>query len=160
MGVDLKILDKKFYNAESNGMLLNPLPIYATEGGAGMDLLVTKDYKIYPGERVRISTGIAIWINDPNVAGIILPRFGLGTRGLVLANTIGLIDSDYQGELKINAWNSNEVSYLSIESIERPIIGGTIKLKEGDKIAQVIFVPVLRPNLNVVEDFSISTERE
>lgn len=153
MDVQLKILNKEFYSKERNGVLLNPLPSYATLGSAALDLVCTKDYEIKPQQRVLIPTGLAIWIgsgisdNLLGVAGMILPRSGLGTKGLVLANTVGLIDEDYQGELKISAWNS------------LPYGDSTIFLRAGDRIAQIMFVPVVKVAFNVVDEFSDATDR-
>lgn len=153
MKVEIKILNKKFYGEERNDMLLNTLPSYATPGAAALDLVCTKDYDIKPQQRVLIPTGLAIWIgsgisdNLLGVAGMILPRSGLGTKGLVLANTVGLIDEDYQGELKISAWNNLAFG------------DSTIKLTSGDRIAQIMFIPVLKVAFNVVDEFSDATNR-
>ena len=153
MKVELKILNKKFYREESNGVLLNPLPNYTTHGSAALDLVCTENCRLNPQQRLLIPTGLAIWIgsgisdNLLGVAGMILPRSGLGTKGLVLANTVGLIDEDYQGELKISAWNS------------LPFEDSAIFLQAGDRIAQIMFIPVLKVAFNVVDEFSNATDR-
>lgn len=181
MKIQLKILDHTFYS--SNRIDMCPegyhdyLPSYATQGSAALDLVATKDYTIYPGERVMIGTGLAIWIgsssledrppwsyfyDNNSVAGFIIPRSGLGTKGLVLANTIGLIDQDYQGELKISAWNSNERMWkLEHETNNVTDISGhtKIEIKAGDRIAQMYFAPVIKAQWDIVEEFTDSTER-
>lgn len=156
MKIELKVLNKQFYEGRT-------LPHYQTSGSAAIDLYCTEDVTIYPGETKMIATGIAVHINSTNVAALILPRSGLGTRGLVLANTIGLIDSDYQGELKISAWNRNKITDFKnvSDSIEKnPYYHNRIiKLKTGDRIAQLIFVPVIKAEFDIVEEFSTGTER-
>ncbi|UJF23737.1 dUTP diphosphatase [Suttonella sp. R2A3] len=125
------------------------LPTYATDGSAAMDLRAVFDDKtcvIGPGETVLIGTGIAIHIADPGYCALILPRSGLGHKhGLVLGNLVGLIDSDYQGELKVSLWNRSDTPY-------------TVSL--GERIAQLMITPVLRPALNQVETFSDSERGE
>jgi len=155
MKIDIKILNKEFYTQESNG-----LPRYQTDGSAALDLVCTEDATIYPGETKMIPTGLAVWIgSNTGIAGLILPRSGLGTKGLVLANTIGLIDEDYQGELIISAWNRNEVitgqhmNYLKWNHEQ------IINLKAGDRIAQLMFIPVIKTEWNIVEDFNDNTQR-
>lgn len=137
--IDLKILDSRIGNEF-------PLPAYATEGSAGLDLraLINEPLTVKANETVLIPTGIAIYIADPNLAAVILPRSGLGHKnGIVLGNLVGLIDSDYQGELKVSLWNrSNEDFTVNI----------------GDRIAQLVFMPVVQASFNVVEDFA-QTER-
>lgn len=170
MKIQLKILDKGLYS----GCLL---PDYATQGSAAIDLIATRDYTIYPGARVMIGTGLAIWIGSStrstaivhnkesignmSIAGFIIPRSGLGTKGLVLANTIGLIDEDYQGELKISAWNSNKFIYDKELGQATNCRGEdlTIVLKAGDRIAQMYFAPVIKAQFDIVEEFTESTER-
>lgn len=126
--------------------ILNPaikehLPRYASEGSAGLDLRACVEHvlTLNPGETFLIPTGIAIFIKDPNYAGLILPRSGLGHKhGIVLGNLVGLIDSDYQGELLISCWNRSSKSFL-INPLER--------------IAQLVLVPIMQAEFNLVEDF-------
>ena len=137
--VDYKILDERIGNSI-------PLPSYATDGSAGMDLRACIDdsLTIEPGQTSLIPTGIAIHIADPGIAATILPRSGLGHKhGLVLGNLVGLIDSDYQGQLFISCWNRSDKAY-------------TIEM--GDRIAQLVFLPIVQVNLNAVESFD-NTER-
>ena len=137
--IDYKILDPRIGDTI-------PLPHYATDGSVGMDLRACIDgsLTIEPGQTELIPTGIAIHIGDPSIAATILPRSGLGHKhGLVLGNLVGLIDSDYQGQLFISCWNRSSNAY-TIES--------------GDRIAQLVFVPVLQVQLNPVEDFN-NTDR-
>lgn len=121
-----------------------PLPHYATDGSAGMDLRACLDepLQLPAGATHLIPTGIAIHISDPGYAAVLLPRSGLGHKhGIVLGNLVGLIDSDYQGQLFVSCWNRGGESF-------------TIEI--GERIAQMMFVPVLRPAFEVVEDFSES----
>jgi len=137
--VAVKILDSRI------GDTL-PLPSYATEGSAGMDLraLLDEALVIEPGTTHLIRTGLAIHLADPGLAGIILPRSGLGHKhGIVLGNLVGLIDSDYQGELMISVWNRGQTSFT---------------LEPGERLAQYVIVPVIQAELEVVEDFA-ATER-
>ena len=123
-----------------------PLPSYSTPGSAGMDLRACLDESINlaPAETSLIPTGIAIFVSDPGYAALILPRSGLGHKhGIVLGNLVGLIDSDYQGELMISAWNRG-ASHFTIEP--------------GDRIAQLVVVPVQQVEFSVVSEFS-STDR-
>ena len=123
-----------------------PLPYYATEGSAGMDLRACLDETITleAGETTLIPTGIAIHIADNHLAATLLPRSGLGHKhGIVLGNLVGLIDSDYQGQLYISCWNRSNQAF-TIES--------------GDRIAQMVFVPVVQVELHQVSDFS-NTDR-
>lgn len=123
-----------------------PLPHYSTSGSAGMDLRACVDgpVTLAPGEATLVPTGIAIYIEDPGLAALILPRSGLGHKhGLVLGNLVGLIDSDYQGELMISCWNRGK-SEFTIEA--------------GDRIAQLMVVPVLQTKFKLVEQF-VKTER-
>ena len=166
MQIELKILNKEFYSEESNGMLLNPLPSYQTLGSAAIDLVCIEDITIYPGETKQIHTGIAIHIGSHtdtpmksyrehwDYAGLIIPRSGLGTKGLILANTVGLIDSDYQGEILVQAWNRNNEVYLRSKGPNISIV-----LKSGDRFAQLVIVPIARANWKVVEEFSNTTDR-
>ena len=133
--IQLKILDKRI------GTDI-PLPAYATDGSAGMDLRACVDASIIvkPGETQLIPTGIAIHIADPNLAAVILPRSGLGHKhGVVLGNLVGLIDSDYQGQLYISCWNR-----------------GPFTIECGDRIAQLVIVPVVQAEFDVVSEFDSS----
>jgi len=126
--------------------IIKKLPTYASDGSAGLDLhaAVSSTIDLRPQETVLISTGIAIYIKDKNYAATILPRSGLGhKKGIVLGNLIGLIDSDYQGELMISCWNRSNSSY-QIQPLER--------------IAQMIFLKIEHPKFELVDNF-ISTER-
>jgi dUTP pyrophosphatase len=123
------------------------LPQYATTSSAGMDLraCIEESLTLQPNQSVLISTGISIYIQDKNLVAFIMPRSGLGhKKGLVLGNLTGVIDADYQGELKISLWNrSNDTQ--TIESLER--------------IAQLIFMPIYRPEFELVDEFTEGTER-
>lgn len=124
------------------------LPSYATPGSAGLDLRVctSEPLQIAPQETVLLPTGLAIYIADPNLAAVILPRSGLGHKhGIVLGNLVGLIDSDYQGELKISCWNRNQEHFT---------------VHPGDRIAQLVFLPVVQANFTVVDAFSESSRGE
>ncbi|WP_318482433.1 dUTP diphosphatase [Photobacterium leiognathi] len=137
--IDLKILDPRVGNEF-------PLPAYATEGSAGLDLRACLDeaLTVAPGETHLVPTGLAIHIGDPNLAATILPRSGLGHKhGIVLGNLVGLIDSDYQGQLMVSVWNRGETTFT---------------IEPGDRIAQLVFLPVVQAQFNIVEDFN-STER-
>ncbi|KGQ55114.1 dUTP diphosphatase [Gallibacterium anatis] len=137
--IDVKILDSRLGNEF-------PLPTYATEGSAGIDLRALTQEKIVlqPGETQLIPTGLSIYIGDPNLAAVILPRSGLGHKhGIVLGNLVGLIDSDYQGPLMISAWNRSQQPFT---------------IEVGDRIAQLVFVPVVQAEFNIVTDFE-QTER-
>lgn len=125
-----------------------PLPAYATSGSAGMDLraCVDQDLVLEPGATALISSGMAIHLADPGLAAVLLPRSGLGHKqGLVLGNLVGLIDSDYQGEVKISCWNRG---------------AETICIEPGQRIAQMVVVPVLQLELAVVEDFPPSVRAD
>lgn len=135
--IDLKILDQR---------MKNELPAYGTAGSAGLDLRACLDapLTIKPGETVLIPTGLAIHIGDPCYAAMILPRSGMGHKhGIVLGNLVGLIDSDYQGQLMISTWNRGQSEFT---------------LHPMDRLAQLIIVPVLQVGFNVVDEFD-STER-
>ena len=142
MKVKLKLLDARLGNEIA-------LPDYATDGSAGMDLracLETASLTIHPGETHLIPTGMAIHIGDPGLAAVILPRSGLGHKhGIVLGNLVGLIDSDYQGQLFVSCWNRGKDSF-------------TINL--GDRIAQLVFVPVVQAAFEIVADFDSSVRAE
>lgn len=121
-----------------------PLPAYATAGSAGLDLRACLDaaLTLEPGDTELIPTGLAIHLEDHGLAALILPRSGLGHRhGIVLGNLVGLIDSDYQGELKVSCWNRGREPYT---------------LKPGERIAQLVVVPVQQVELEVVEEFAAS----
>ena len=118
-----------------------PLPAYATGGSAGLDLraMVKDTTVIEPGQTLLLPTGLAIYIEDPGYAGMILPRSGLGHKhGIVLGNLVGLIDSDYQGELMVSCWNRGQQAFT---------------IEPGDRIAQLVIVPVLQVQLEKVQDF-------
>ena len=139
--IQLKILDPRIGDSI-------PLPTYATDGSAGLDLRVCIDeaIQIAPQETVLLSTGLSIYIADPNLAAVILPRSGLGHKhGIVLGNLVGLIDSDYQGELKISCWNRSKDIFT---------------INPGERIAQLVFVPVVRAEFEVVKEFTQSSRGE
>jgi len=132
--IQLKILDPRIGATY-------PLPEYATEGAAGIDLRACIDapLTVAAGQTVLIASGIAVHINDPGLAAVLLPRSGLGHKhGIVLGNLVGLIDSDYQGEVKVSCWNRSEYSFT---------------IEPGERIAQMVFVPVVQARFEVVEDF-------
>ena len=121
-----------------------PLPEYATAGSAGLDLraMITASIQLEPGQTLLIPTGLAIYIEDNNMAAMILPRSGLGHKhGIVLGNLVGLIDSDYQGQLQISCWNRGD-SVFTIEP--------------GDRIAQLVLVPVIQAQLDITDSFKES----
>ena len=121
-----------------------PLPSFSTSGSAGLDLraCINHQIKIAAGKTELIPSGVAIYIENPNYAGLILPRSGLGHKnGIVLGNLVGLIDSDYQGELMISLWNRSETAFV---------------LSPGDRVAQLILIPVKQLPLAVVEEFDVS----
>ena len=121
-----------------------PLPHYATEGSAGLDLRAMLDQPLVlePGQTELLPTGLAIHIADPGLAAMILPRSGLGHKhGVVLGNLVGLIDSDYQGELKVSCWNRSDKAFT---------------IEPGERIAQMVLVPVLQARLEIVEEFDNS----
>jgi len=139
--IDFKILDSRI------GTEI-PLPEYATEGSAGMDLRACIDETIIlePGETKLIPMGFAIHIADNSLAATLLPRSGLGHKhGIVLGNLVGLIDSDYQGQLYVSCWNRGNT---------------TFKIEMGDRIAQMLFVPVVQMTLNQVDSFTESDRGE
>jgi dUTP pyrophosphatase len=133
--VDLKILDPRMKDF---------LPAYATGGSAGLDLRACVDapLTIEPGQTVLVPTGLAIHIADPGYAAMILPRSGLGHKnGIVLGNLVGLIDSDYQGQLMVSTWNRGQSAFT---------------LQPMDRLAQLVVVPVVQVGFNVVEEFASS----
>lgn len=141
MKLDIKIIDDR--------LRLNELwPAYQTSGSAGIDLraCINKAIYIQPGETVLIDAGFAINLNNPEYAAMILPRSGLGHKnGIVLGNLVGLIDSDYQGSLKVSLWNRSDIAY---------------EVKPMDRIAQLVIVPVKQVQFNVVDTFEESQRGE
>ena len=139
MKVQVKVLDSRLGTEW-------PMPAYATAGSAGLDLraCVAETTVIEQGQTVLIKTGLAIYIEDVNFAGMILPRSGLGHKhGIVLGNLVGLIDSDYQGELMVSVWNRSQTAF---------------RLEQGERLAQYVLVPVVQAQFNLVEEFE-ATER-
>lgn len=139
MKMDVKILDAR---------LRDQLPHYATPGAAGLDLRACIDaaLTLAPGETRLIPTGLAIHLADPGYAALILPRSGLGHKhGIVLGNLVGLIDSDYQGQLMVSAWNRGQQPF---------------ELVPMERLAQLVVVPVVQAEFNVVEDFEASQRGE
>jgi len=137
--IQVKILDPRIGNEF-------PLPHYATPGSAGMDLraCIESDMEINPGETKLIPTGISVYVEDPSLAAILLPRSGLGHKhGIVLGNLVGLIDSDYQGPLMVSCWNRGSEPFT---------------LKIGERLAQMVIVPVVQASFEIVEEFH-ATER-
>jgi dUTP pyrophosphatase len=135
--VQLKILDPRLGNEF-------PLPDYMTAGAAGMDLRACLEapLEIRPGETHLIPTGLAIHIGDDSVAAVLLPRSGLGHKhGIVLGNLVGLIDSDYQGQVFVSCWNRGREPFL---------------VAVGERIAQMVFVPVVKASFEIVDEFAIS----
>ena len=121
-----------------------PLPAYATDGSAGMDLRACIDAPLVlePGRAELVPTGLAIHVADPGLAAVVLPRSGLGHKhGVVLGNLVGLIDSDYQGQLMVSAWNRSATAYT---------------IQPGERIAQLVVLPVVQVKLEVVDDFTAS----
>ena len=138
MNIDIKILDPR---------LQGNLPAYATPGSAGLDLRACLDAPLTLGANAwqLVPTGIALYLHNPGYAALILPRSGLGHKhGIVLGNLVGLIDSDYQGQLMVSAWNRSEVAFT---------------IEPMDRIAQLVIVPVLQAKFNIVDDFAAATER-
>jgi len=139
MKIDVKIMDAR---------MADQLPAYATPGSAGLDLraCLSEPLTLPPNAWQLVPTGIAIYLQDPNFAAIILPRSGLGHKhGIVLGNLVGLIDSDYQGQLMVSAWNRSDVAF-TIAPMER--------------IAQLVIVPVVQAQFNVVTEFPASERGE
>ena len=139
MKVQVKVLDSRLGNEW-------PMPTYATTGSAGLDLHACVDAAtvIEPGQTVLVKTGLSIYIEDPHFAGLILPRSGLGHKhGIVLGNLVGLIDSDYQGELMVSVWNRSQTAF---------------SLEPGERLAQYVLVPVIQAQFDIVNEFE-ATER-
>ena len=139
MKIDIKILDTR---------LQTQLPSYATPGSAGLDLRACTEQPlaVQPGETQLIPTGIAIHIADPSYAAVVLPRSGLGHKhGIVLGNLVGLIDSDYQGQIFLSCWNRGKTEFL---------------LNPMERIAQLVIIPVVQAQFNVVENFEVSHRGE
>ena len=135
--IELKILDQRVGDSI-------PMPHYATDGSAGMDMraCINEPITVAPGETVLVPTGLAIHVADPALAAVLLPRSGLGHKhGLVLGNLTGLIDSDYQGQVFISCWNRSSTSY---------------EVQPAERIAQMVFVPVEQVEFKVVEEFAAS----
>ena len=135
MKLDLKILDAR---------MREQLPAYATTGSAGLDLraCLNEPLTLRPGETALVPTGLAIHVGDPGYAALILPRSGLGHKhGIVLGNLVGLIDSDYQGELMISTWNRGETTFV---------------LNPMERLAQLVIVPVVQAKFNIVDEFEQS----
>ncbi len=135
MKLDLKILDAR---------MRDQLPAYATTGSAGLDLRACLDepLTLEPGETALVPTGLAIHVGDPGYAALILPRSGLGHKhGIVLGNLVGLIDSDYQGQLMISTWNRGQTTFT---------------LNPMERLAQLVIVPVVQAEFNIVDDFEQS----
>ena len=139
--IDVKILDSRI------GQQF-PLPTYATAGSAGLDQRACLDEAIVlaPGETTLLPTGLAIHIADPSLAAVMLPRSGLGHKhGIVLGNLVGLIDSDYQGQLMVSIWNRGQTTFT---------------IEPGERVAQMIFVPVVQAEFNLVESFEATDRGE
>ena len=139
MKIDIKILNER---------MRDQLPHYATPGSAGLDLRACLDAPVTlePGETKLIPTGLAIHLADPGYAALILPRSGLGHKhGIVLGNLVGLIDSDYQGELMISTWNRGHTTFT---------------LNPLERLAQLVIVPVVQAQFNIVDDFEVSQRGE
>lgn len=135
--IDVKILDPRIGQEY-------PLPQYATPGSAGMDLraCIDAELELKPGQTELIPTGIALHIGDPGLAATLLPRSGLGHKhGIVLGNLVGLIDSDYQGQIFVSCWNRGDQAFV---------------IKPGERIAQLVVIPVIQATFNIVSDFSES----
>jgi len=139
--IELKILDDRLGHDF-------PLPDYATPGSAGMDLraMLQEPLDIAPGQTELIPTGIAIHIADPSLAAVILPRSGLGHKhGIVLGNLVGLIDSDYQGQLFVSCWNRGDTPF---------------RIEIGERLAQLVIIPVVQARFNIVDEFESSDRGE
>lgn len=135
--IEVKILDDRL----NSGML-----IPSTDGSAAIDLraCIQSSLFLYPNDNFTVKTGLSFYIKDPSLAGIVLPRSGLGTKGLVVGNLVGLIDSDYQGEISISLWNRSKT---------------IIKVEPLDRVAQFMVIPVIHPQYKVVDSFNEQTTR-
>ena len=136
--LQVKILDER---------MRDQLPSYGTPGSAGLDLraCIDQTIEIAPGQTVLVPTGLAIYVEDPRYAAFILPRSGLGHKhGIVLGNLVGLIDSDYQGQLMVSTWNRGSTPF---------------KLEPMERLAQLVIVPVVQAQFNVVQEFAAKSER-
>lgn len=139
--VQIKILDSRLGDAW-------PLPEYATAAAAGLDLraCLQQELLLHPGQTALLPTGVALYLRDPNLAATILPRSGLGHKhGIVLGNLVGLIDADYQGELKVSCWNRSQQAYT---------------ITPGERIAQVVVLPIVRVEFEPVLEFAASDRGE
>ncbi|TGG91672.1 dUTP diphosphatase [Natronospirillum operosum] len=135
--LQIKLLDERLGHSI-------PLPDYATAGSAGLDLraCVPAALTLQPGQAELIPTGLAIWVRDPGYAAMLLPRSGLGHKhGIVLGNLVGLIDSDYQGQLMVSCWNRSDQAFT---------------IEVGERIAQMVVVPVSQPEFEIVDTFTQS----
>ena len=136
--IDIQLLDQR---------MVAQLPAYATPGSAGLDLraCLESPLVLQPGQTALIPTGLSIHIADPGLAAMLLPRSGLGHKhGIVLGNLVGLIDSDYQGQLMVSAWNRSDVPYT---------------LQPMERLAQLVIVPVVQASFTLVDEFGASSER-
>lgn len=141
MQIDYKILDARL----GSGF---PIPAYSTQGSAGLDLraMISEPTLLKAGESLLVASGISVYIKDANYCGLILPRSGLGHKhGIVLGNLVGLIDSDYQGEIKVSLWNRSNTDYT---------------IEVGERIAQLVIMPVLQVGLNQVTQFTATDRGE
>lgn len=139
--IQYKILDPRLGNQW-------PAPCYSTKMAAGMDLraMLPESLMLHPGHVELVGTGIAVHINDNHACAVILPRSGLGhNKGLVLGNLTGLIDADYQGELKVSLWNRSN---------------NAVVIEPGDRVAQLVFLPIIRPLMTRVDDFGHSARAD
>jgi dUTP pyrophosphatase len=139
--LEVKVLDQRLGS-------LYPLPSYSTQGSAGLDLraMIDEPLDLAPGASELLPTGMAVHIADPGVAGLVLPRSGLGHRhGIVLGNLVGLIDSDYQGPLLVSCWNRGQTPF---------------RIEVGERVAQLVLVPVLQAELAIVPGFAESVRGE
>ena len=139
--IQLKILDSRIGNEFD-------IPDYATDGSAGMDLRACVDQTttIKPGQTILIPSGLSIYVADPSLAAVLLPRSGLGHKhGIVLGNLTGLIDSDYQGPLMVSLWNRGSTEF---------------SVEPGDRIAQMVFVPIVQAKFEIVDEFTQSERAE
>jgi len=134
--VEIQFFDPR---AEERGV-----PEYATNGAAGLDLRSCDTCSLRPGDSWAFPLGFGIHINDPSICAMILPRSGLGVKGILPANVVGLIDSDYQGELVVHLKNTSSAEYL---------------IQNGDRIAQLVIMPVFQAQFTIVDDWSVRTKR-